>query len=173
MKCPHCQKEFNAGKVMGSAKTPAKTAAAKKRGERMKLAFLNLRKMEEGEPVKWIQGKPRSEMSHEFKTALLRDNPDLAIPPKPTTLEGKKAAALAALISTRSQMGRGDYSEDSPDLSNVPHAPFDFEQEGETYRVRGERNGLGLYWLGEDGEQRKRSLEPGELEKLWAKRIIK
>lgn len=39
MKCPHCQKEFNAGKVMGSAKSPAKTAAAKKRGEWMKQAF--------------------------------------------------------------------------------------------------------------------------------------
>ncbi len=56
-------------------------------------------------------------------------------------------------------------------LLHTPRAPFDFEQDCEKYRVRAERNGLGLYWVGEDGEQRKRSLLPGELEKFWEKRL--
>ncbi len=84
--------------------------------------------------------------------------------------------ALKAKLAGKPQMDGLDpirLTQKPVDLSNVPHAPFDFEQDCEKFRVRGERSGLGLYWLGEDGEQRKRSLEPGELETFWAKRIIK
>jgi hypothetical protein len=56
MICPNCHHEFNAGSLMGAAKSKAKAAAAKKNGAAP---------VKEGaKPRGWPKGKARGKKSH-------------------------------------------------------------------------------------------------------------
>jgi len=60
------------------------------------------------------------------------------------------------------------------DLSNVPQAPFDFNDEnGEPNRVRAYGKFLKVCYLRDGVEEPIRNVAEGELERLWARRIIK
>ena len=176
-KCTACghEDEINPGKLLGAIRTPKREAAWKKHGERLKTMYANARK---------VHGNSLS-----FEQRDIIDNPeprrpypaDFIAPNGSFTKEDLKAmiqgvdgriAATSKLVKTSSTLqGIAHLDKMRDELSEVPHAPFDFEQDCERYRVRAEKTGLGLYWVGEDGEVRKRSLEAGELETLWEKRI--
>lgn len=176
MICPHCQKEFNAGKLMGAAKTPAKKAAAKKRGEWMKKAFANQKKMEGGTPANRGTVAFEGNAVINTMTGERREYPEIPvtfdIPPKPTSLADKKAAALAALAGAARTKTVG-ISEliGGRDLHEAPHAPFDVNLHGEPHRVTQIGKRLGLFYLGGGEPTFTRYLEPGELEKFWEQRI--
>jgi len=179
MICPHCQKEFNAGKVMGSAKTPKKTAAAKKRGEFMKRAFANQKKMEGTGPVvphSFKPGPPQSFVDPEFEAKLKKDNPALSggfIAPKGSfSKDDLKSMLRDAMNSGSSRLDEGFCA--APDLQNVPRAPFDFnDEEGNPHRVRAYGKQLKVCFLRDGVEEPIRNLAEGELERLWERRIIK
>lgn len=46
MKCPHCGKEFNAGKIMGAARSEKKAAASRLNGARVGQLLENAKKLE-------------------------------------------------------------------------------------------------------------------------------
>jgi len=177
MKCPHCQKEFNAGKLMGSAKTPAKTAAAKARGEIMRVAFANHKKQMEAVPDTSMQD--RVNRAHQEgvidghgQIGVTFPQMDTRVMPKGALTKDDLKAMMRGTIlkDLRSGMDSGPLESD---LSNTPHAPFDLNLEGEPHRVRQIGKKLMLVYLGNDGETPIRPLAEGELEKLWDKRIIK
>jgi len=177
MRCPHCQKEFNAGKVMGSAKTAKKTAAAKKRGEWMKKAFANQKKMEgqvldHGE-TKVVIGRPQSFVDPEFAAQLKKDNPALpGIAPKGSFTKDDLKAMIAGNRPDMSSYASDEKFSVAGAFDHTPHAPFDLNIEGEPHRVaQMGKGGLWLFYLAEDGNRPVRQLAPGELETLWEKRI--
>lgn len=169
-KCPHCGVAINPAQMLGSVKSPKKEAAAKANGERLRKMFANARKLEVG-------GIPRVEMTREYMQSQGMDSRFIdavaPIPPKPTTLEAKKAAALKALelAAGPGRFKHPVYNPAGPDLHETPHAPFKLNLEGEPHRVTQMGKRLGLFYLGGGEPTFTRYLEPGELEKFWEARI--
>jgi hypothetical protein len=168
MKCPHCQKEFNAGKLMGGAKTPKKTAAAKKRGEWMKKAFANQKAME-GSPKKMTADNNIADVQ-EFVAELPRTSPmfptDTRVMPKGSLSKEDLKAMLGGSRVGKSESPREEVQPFGP------HAPFDFnDEEGSRHRVRAYGKTLKVCFLRDGVEEPLRALAPGELERLWGRRI--
>jgi hypothetical protein len=103
------------------------------------------------------------------------------IPPKPTTLADKKAAAMAALAGLKNsgtpiigsaEMGLDEYNAQlkTRDLHETPCAPFDVNLEGEPHRITQFGKRLGLCYMGGGEPVFSRYLNPGELETFWEKR---
>jgi hypothetical protein len=171
-KCGHAD-EINPAKLLASIRTPKKEAAWKRNGEKLKqmyaearmvkASFIPVPKPDFPQTAGRLPDKPRPPEDYVFP-----------IPTRPTTLEGKKAAAMAALAGRHKimpdarelQMGTWD-----KDLHNTPRAPFDVNLEGEPHRVTTMGKKLGLFYLGGGEPVFARYLEPGELEKFWERRI--
>ena len=177
-KCGH-EDEINPAKLLASIRTPKKEAAWKANGERLRKMYANARKIEIvpaglTHPVQY----PKSAQSiHEIGIPVATRTPeelgDMVIPPKPTTLEGKKAAAMAALAAATSGSGWAKQAARDllPDLRNTPCAPFDVNLEGEPHRVTQMGKKLGLFYMGGGEPAFNRFLAEGELEKFWKMRI--
>lgn len=176
MICPHCQKEFNAGKVMGEARTQAKRAAAKKRGAEMKRLFANARKMEGAAENLAGSSNPRT-VGFEPKTRPTdeNENPSPAVPfiaPKGSFSKEDLKALIQVVPKATDRWKRDVEAEHNGSTSflDTPCAPFDLSIEGEPHRVRQLGKGLWLVFLGPDGEKPIRQLKDGELEQLWERR---
>lgn len=170
--CPHCGKPINPASMMGSVKSPKKEAAAKANGERLRKMYANARKLD----VSPIQVPVTATDIHSIGVPLVEKTPeelrDMVIPPKPTTLEEKKAAAMAALVGLKNHIkAGGSVGHLERELHDTPCAPFDVNLEGEPHRVTQSGKRLALYYLGGGEPVLTRFLQQGELEKFWEARI--
>lgn len=122
--------------------------------------------------IEWWAGGGFSTKS----TVEMLDTPPGKIPPSlvhcfgpvkiaEPTLAEKKARAMEALANI------GKRPVEEVPLTNVPAAPFEYEENGEKFRVAEKGSVLGIWWIAEDGLRYQRALKPGELEQLWERRI--
>jgi hypothetical protein len=165
MKCPHCGEEFNAGKLMGSVKSARKAAASRKNGAAMRAII------QAGKAALGVVSRPMP-----VATDPTPDDDDVKVAPRPATLEGKKAAALAAMAKamnpqTKPNWGEIAQPEEIRPLSEVPRSPFDVNLDGEPHRVTIFGKNLALFYIGGGEPAYTRQLAPGELETFWAQRI--
>lgn len=156
--CPHCGKPINPASLLGAMTSDKKKESAKKHSERMKKMWANQRKLD---------GTPQPKQ-----------------PNSPPQFSGANANAAAKAVGFIAP--KGSFSKDDlkamiqagpkpvgPDLSDTPHAPFDFNEptSGEPHRVTQMGKKLALFYLGSGEPTFSRYLNPGELEKFWELRI--
>lgn len=164
-KCGH-EDEVNPAKMLGSIRTPKKEAAWKRNGEKLKKLFANAKAITGAElsPVKWVNEDPRSEIDPGFERAFKRDNPDFShvdtrVAPKGSLSKDDLKALIAGQRAPEQS------------LRDVPRAPFDIPGEDGDLRVTTQGKRLALFHV--ESMSFVRYLGEGELERLWAKRIIK
>jgi hypothetical protein len=170
--CPHCGKPINPAKMMGAIRTPKKEAAWKANGERLRKMYANARKVGESsiDPEDAEEENEKTVVADKSVHELLKtfDTPVKGIAPKGSF----SLAQLKEMI--KAPIERVEEAEETP-LLDTPRAPFDFPgEDGGTCRVaQAGKRGLAVWFVGEEGQSYLRMLAPGELEKLWAKRIVK
>lgn len=170
-KCGH-EDEINPAKLLASIRTPKKEAAWKANGERLRKMYANARKLDSVPFVVKTEHATSTLHGDGSMRVVLEDQ----IPPKPTTLEGKKAVAMAALARATNPPLKPNWAETAvygeKDLHATPCAPFDVNLgEGEPHRVTQMGKRLGLFYMGGGEPVFTRHLQPGELEKFWEARI--
>lgn len=171
MICPHCGKEFNAGKVMGATRTAKKQAAAKERGKSLARQWANARKLEK--QVFAPPPDPQVQIAADQCIAIstnLKPSDGLVMPKGSMKLDDlKQLLKSGGRIGGSSHLAPGLL--DSAGNPNLPCAPFDINLEGEPHRVVRMGSKLALQYIGGGEPVFTRHLQPGELEKFWEARI--
>lgn len=158
MNCPHCGKEFNAGKLMGSVKSERKAAASRKNGASMRAIIQ--------------AGKVALGVSSNGRTTGFEPVGVGSIPAAPANKREVFEMLKANLSGNRASMSSFSAHAIEPELSDTPHAPFDFkDEEGNPHRVRAYGKTLKVCFLRDGVEEPIRNLREGELEQLWGRRI--